>query len=84
MTDVAAPGRRRRVRGILAPLPGCNIPVYGNPGLRSLRSLNPGLNSQHASGVLRITFQRRHRLADEPANRRRNLVSWLPLRLKNV
>ncbi len=53
---------------------------YGNPGLRSLRSLNPGLNSQHASGVLRLTFQRRHRLADEPENRRRNLVFPLPLR----
>ncbi len=57
---------------------------YGNPGLRSLRSLNPGLNSQHASGVLRLTFQRRHHLADEPANRRRNLVFPLPLGLKNV
>ena len=68
----------------LAPLPGCEHPRYGNPGLRSLRSLDPGLNSQHASGVLRLTFQRRHHLADEPANRRRNLVFPLPLGLKNV
>ncbi len=65
-------GSNRTLKGCEdSPLPGCEHLRYGNPGLRSLCSLNPGLNSQHASGVLRLTFQR-------------HLVFPLPLRLKNV
>ncbi len=49
----------RNPRTPAGPCRGVEPLRYGNPGLRSLRSLNPGLNSQHAFGVPAAVADRR-------------------------